>query len=162
VVGGSLVLPRSSGTPELGRSDISGPMPAIAGATLDGGSITPADYQGQVVVVNFWAAWCAPCRVEQPFLQRLHESYDERGVAFLGVDLRDDPAAARAHIDEFEVTYPSVEDPAGTLTGTDFGLLGIPATVVADRSGEMRYLFLGGVNEEELRDAIDDLTAQRS
>lgn len=151
---GSLLLPRGSGPPALGVTEVSGPMPEIAGATLHGGTVSADDYRGQVVVVNFWAAWCAPCRVEQPFLQRLHEEYGGRGVYFLGVDFRDDPAAARAHVEEFGVTYPSVQDPAGKITGTDFGLPGVPATIVVDRSGEMRYSFLGEVEEDELEDVL--------
>ncbi|MBI4259020.1 MAG: TlpA family protein disulfide reductase [Actinobacteria bacterium] len=143
--------------PALGQGELSGPMPALAGETLDGGRIGPADYRGEIVVLNFWAAWCAPCRIEQPFLQRLHEEYADDGVVFLGIDYRDDAAAARAHIREFGVTYPSIEDPDGSITGARFGIPGVPATIVVDRTGEMRLRWLGAVNEEGLEGAIQEL-----
>jgi cytochrome c biogenesis protein CcmG/thiol:disulfide interchange protein DsbE len=158
VAGLSAYLLRSDGQ-EIGVNEASGPMPEVAGETLDGGRFGPSDYDGKVVVVNFWAAWCAPCRVEQPILQSMHEEWSDEGVVFVGVDYRDDPAAARAHLREFGTTYPSIEDADGNLAGARFGLAGVPATVVADQTGEMRYLFLGAVEEDELRAALEELTA---
>jgi cytochrome c biogenesis protein CcmG/thiol:disulfide interchange protein DsbE len=82
-------------------------------------------------------------------LEAAWERYRDRGVYFLGVNERDDPAAASAYLEEFGVTYPSVEDPAGTYAG-DFGFVGLPDTYVVDRSGTMRSWAFGAVGEEEL------------
>jgi thiol-disulfide isomerase/thioredoxin len=163
VLAGGLVafLLREDGQ-ALGVNQASGPLPELAGETLDGGTFGPDDYRGKVTVVNFWAAWCAPCRVEQPVLQSMSEEWADRGVAFVGVDYRDDPAAARAHLDEFGVTYPSIEDRDGNLAGAEFGLAGVPATVVADATGQMRFLFLGAVEEDELTDALEELTSEQA
>ena len=137
--------------------EISGPMPALQGDAVVGGSVTPDVYRGKVVVVNFWASWCGPCRREQPGLQRLSEEYDGR-VAFVGVNFTDDPAAAKEYVREFGVTYPSVRDPDGSI-GFDFSIPYLPATVLVDGSGQMRYRLLGAQPEERLRDYLEELLA---
>jgi thiol-disulfide isomerase/thioredoxin len=159
-IGVIAVLTSASRGPNLEGGTYSGPLPRLSGPTLTGGTVSPADYRGKVVVVNFWAAWCGPCRVEQPILQDAWEERRDDGVFFLGIDYNDDPAAARAHVREFGVTYPSLEDPDKRITGVEFGVAGIPATIVADRRGQMRYLFVGAVSEAELTAALDELTAE--
>jgi len=154
----ALVACTRSPASDLGLSAIAEPLPALSGETLQGGAVTPADYRGRVVVVNFWATWCGPCRREQPALQRLWERFESRGVYFLGVDTRDDPAAARAWIEEFGVTYPSIQDASGAYAD-DFAYVGLPDTYVADRSGTMRYQVLGEIDPDELARAIEDVLA---
>jgi thiol-disulfide isomerase/thioredoxin len=134
--------------------EISRPMPEIQGEWINGGPVTRADYEGKVVLVNFWGEWCGPCRKEQPALQRLSEEYEGR-VQFIGVDFRDDQAKALEHIREFGVTYPSVVDD-GPLSYR-FQLPYVPGTFLVDRSGEMRYLLLGAHEEDELRRYIEEL-----
>ncbi|MEX2458106.1 MAG: TlpA disulfide reductase family protein [Actinomycetota bacterium] len=147
--------PRAADGPELGVKEISGPMPAIDGESLAGGGrVVREDYAGKVVVVNFWASWCAPCRREQPALQAVWERHRDDGVAVIGVNFRDDDDSARAYLREFEVGYPSVVDFPGTLLGR-FGIPGLPGTVIVDASGEMRFRVLGTVNVGLLEDLID-------
>ena len=138
--------------------EVSGPMPRVEGRALVGGiPIGPSLYGGKVVVVNFWAAWCGPCRREQPGLQRLWEEYADEGVQFLGVNFNDDDAAAREYVREYSVTYPSVTDD-GPLAHA-FGIPYLPATMIVDRGGEMRYRLLGAQPEERVREYVMELLA---
>lgn len=143
-----------------GPIEVSGPMPAIDEPSInDQGEVTPSLYRGKVVLVNFWASWCGPCRREQPGLSRLWEEYRDRGVQFLGVDFRDDRAAGLAYLDEFEVAYPSVEDPTGIIAHR-FGVPYLPATVLVDARGEMRLRLVGAQTEEALRVHLEELLAE--
>ena len=142
----------------LGAKRMSSPAPALAGDDLNGEPVALADLRGDVVVVNFWATWCDPCRDEQPTLERIRRDYQERGVEFLGVDERDDVAAARAWVEEFDVTYPSLQDPSGSWAD-DFDLFGYPDTFVVDASGTIRWAIYGQTSEEQLRRLIDRILA---
>jgi peroxiredoxin len=124
-------------------SKLSGPMPAIAADTLLGGAVSPSSYAGKVVLVNFWAWWCAPCVREQPGLEALWRQLAPTGrVAFIGVNYRDQSKPARAYAQRFGVTYPLVSDPEGSL-GAAFGVPFLPATVLADPTGSLRYRMVG-------------------
>jgi cytochrome c biogenesis protein CcmG, thiol:disulfide interchange protein DsbE len=146
----------------LGISAVSTPLPHLVGAAVDpaAGKIASSDFKGKVMVVNFWAVWCGPCRAEQPILQSLWQRYRDRGVVFLGVDERDDPAAAQAQLRDLGVTYPSLSDPDGRYA-TDFGFFGLPNTYVVDRTGTIRYQVIGRVHTEaELATLIDRMLAR--
>ncbi len=151
----------SSGSDPLGAKATSSPAPALAGETLDGSHTSLADRRGSVVVVNFWATWCGPCRAEQPDLERIHRAYQDRGVEFLGVNERDDPAAARAWVAKFEVTYPSIVDEAGAWAD-DFALFGYPDTFVVDADGTIRWVIYGQTDGPQLRAAIDQVLTSAS
>jgi cytochrome c biogenesis protein CcmG/thiol:disulfide interchange protein DsbE len=122
----------------------------------DGTPIALSSFRGHVVVLNFWASWCAPCRVEAPGLRRVSEQYRDRGVRFLGVDYRDDDAAARAFIGEFRLRYPSVTDPSGSLAD-NYRLIGFPTTFIIDPAGTIRYRFVGYLDEQVLQEALNDV-----
>jgi len=160
--GGALValVAAAERPPGVGPIEASGTMPAIEEASInDMGPVSPSLYRGKVVLVNFWASWCGPCRREQPGLSRLWEEYKDRGVQFLGVDFKDDSAAGLAYLDEFEVAYPSVEDPTGIIAHR-FGVPYLPATVLVGADGEMRLRLVGAQTEETLRVHLDDLLAE--
>jgi thiol-disulfide isomerase/thioredoxin len=145
----------------LGVSAVSTPLPRLVGAAVDpkAGQIASTEFKGKVLVVNFWAVWCGPCRAEQPILQSLWQRYRDRGVVFLGVDERDDPAAAHAQLKDLGVTYPSLSDPDGRYA-TDFRFFGLPNTYVVDRTGTIRYQVIGRVHSaEELATLIDRMLA---
>jgi cytochrome c biogenesis protein CcmG/thiol:disulfide interchange protein DsbE len=125
----------------------------------DGTPIALSSLRGHVVVLNFWASWCAPCRLEAPGLRRVSEQYRERGVRFLGVAYRDDDAAARAFVDEFRLTYPSVTDPSGSLAYS-YELIGFPTTFLIDPAGTIRYRFVGYLDEDVLEEALNDVLSR--
>jgi thiol-disulfide isomerase/thioredoxin len=128
---------------KLRFSRVSGPMPAIAADGLMGGAVSPSSYAGKVVLVNFWASWCAPCVREQPGLEALWRQLESSGrVAFIGVNYRDQSKPARSYAQRFSVTYPLVSDPEGSL-GAAFGVPFLPATIMADPSGRLRYRMVG-------------------
>lgn len=123
------------------------------------GSLRLSSLRQQVVVLNFWASWCAPCRLEAPDLQSTWEDYRDRGVRFVGVDELDDRFAAQGFIREFAITYPSVFDPSGSLAD-DYAFIGLPATYVIDRDGMIRYRFQGFLDGGTLRSSLDDVLAE--
>jgi peroxiredoxin len=137
------------------------PAPQFREPALGGGTIDWRDYAGKVVVVNFWASWCGPCRREAPALQGLWEEYRARGVRFLGVNFNDDPAAARAYEEEFGITYPSVSDPTGKVAHL-FQMLALPTTYVVGRDGWIAYHFTGIITEPLLRDSLEDVMGEDS
>ncbi len=136
-----------------------GPAPNFALPTLAGdATLALQSFRGSVVVLNFWASWCAPCREEAPDLERAAVAYRSRGVRFLGVDERDDAAAALAFQREFKISYPSVFDPAGSLAD-DYQLVGLPTTYVISRDGRLLYKFTGFLDKATLTSTLDAVLA---
>jgi cytochrome c biogenesis protein CcmG/thiol:disulfide interchange protein DsbE len=143
--------------------DIAGEQaPRLALPKLDGGGrASLADYRGQVVVLNYWASWCDPCRDESPLLQRWHERLQEDGATVLGVDVQDLEDDARDFIEEYGLTYPMLRDGPGD-TREDFGILGLPETFVIDRSGRIAAIKRGPVDDEFMREHVVPLLEERS
>jgi thiol-disulfide isomerase/thioredoxin len=141
-----------------GVSEVSGAMPELSGTSLQGEPVSPADYEDRVVVVNFWATWCGPCRREQPALSRVQAQQGSDGAMFIGVNFRDDAAAARAYLAEFGVAYPSLEDASGSVAHR-FGVPYLPATIVADPQGELRFRAVGAIDEATLTELIAEASS---
>jgi thiol-disulfide isomerase/thioredoxin len=142
----------------LAVTDVSGRMPVLSGRALEGGTVDLATYRGRPVVVNFWATWCGPCRQEQPALSAAHRAAGADGPVFIGVNFRDDRAAARAYLKEFSVDYPSLEDASGSLAYA-FDVPYLPATIFIDATGEMRYRAVGALDARHLDDLIDRISS---
>jgi peroxiredoxin len=124
-------------------------------------SVSLGDFRGRIVVLNVWASWCLPCREEAPDLQATWQAYRSLGVQFLGSNYADDRDAARAFVEEFGITYPSVFDPSGRLAA-DFGFFGLPSTFVIDGSQRIRVRLTGYVTTRDLRKILDQLLAEAS
>ena len=128
------------------------------GVTAEGDAVSSADYEGQVVVLNFWYAACPPCRVEAPDLEKLHVSLEDESVSFLGVNVRDQADTARTFETETGVTYPSVIDANdGNLLLAFAGTVApnaVPTTLVIDKQGRVAARFLGQVESPSALDTI--------
>ena len=128
---------------------ISGAAPVLEGETLTGDTLTPSDYAGRVLVVNLWGTWCDPCEREQPILVAAHREAGPDGPFFIGIDERDAPAAALEWIEDYDVGYPNLSDPSGSLAYR-FGVPFLPATIVIDADGLLRYRVVGEIDRETL------------
>jgi cytochrome c biogenesis protein CcmG/thiol:disulfide interchange protein DsbE len=143
---------------QKGTIGLGSPLPEFSLQTFDGQTINSADLQGKVVVINFWASWCPPCKEEAPFLESAWRSYAQRDdVIFLGLAYADTPADSQAYLKEFDITYPNAPD-LGTRIYTRFRATGVPETYIFDRSGKLAYkILLPFSSEAQLRQAIDPL-----
>jgi cytochrome c biogenesis protein CcmG/thiol:disulfide interchange protein DsbE len=133
--------PRYIQSPLIGRL-----APDFTLTLFDGGTISLEDLRGKAVLLNFWASWCPPCRVEAPALQAAWERYKDKEVVFLGVNIQDKEKDARAFIKEFGITYLNGRDPSGRVS-LDYGTWGIPETFFIDREGRITYKQVGAVEQ---------------
>jgi len=138
---------------------VGAPAPEFALSLFDGGALSLADLRGSVVVVNFWASWCAPCRDEAPVLERVWLEYEDQGVVFVGVNFRDVPAKAVAFIEEFDITYPNGLDPYNRVSRA-YGITGVPETFLIAKDGRLAEHHIGPITEAGLRAALEVLLQQ--
>lgn len=140
------------------------PAARISATTLTGGHVEVPVRSAAVTVVNLWASWCAPCQTETPVLVRAARQAALQHVAFVGLDERDDPAAARAFARAHGVGYPIVADPQGLLAAKIPGVpaSALPVTLVLDAAGHVRWRHAGAVTDDQLRRAIRAASAVAS
>jgi thiol-disulfide isomerase/thioredoxin len=134
-------------------------VPALEGTTLDGDPLAISDWKGDIVVINVWGSWCAPCRAETPDLVRLANETKDRGVRFLGVDTRDSISSAQAFVKKFDVPYPSLFDDGGQTLLSFREVIPtavIPSTVVVDRQGRVAARIIGPVTYNTLNGLLQD------
>lgn len=137
----------------------SGPAPDFSLTGFDGRKVTLNELRGQVVIVNFWASWCPPCREEAAYLEQTWRKYKDRGVVFIGVDYVDTEKEALAYIQEFDITYINGPD-IGTAISDAYNIQGVPETFYVSKSGELRGVRIGPVKSPELDQKIDELLAE--
>jgi cytochrome c biogenesis protein CcmG/thiol:disulfide interchange protein DsbE len=146
----------------VGPGDLAPPLtrsavPDIAVTDLHGKSWKLADHRGQVVLLNFWATWCPPCREETPGLVRLGNAYAQNGLAILGVSLDEDgaPDVVREFVTRFRIPYPVA------LPGEHFALANavqsLPTTLLIDKRGRLAKVYRGAASESTFRTDVDSL-----
>ncbi len=127
-------------------------------------TISLQDFAGRVVVINVWGQWCAPCRAEMPQLQQVYDATRDEGVAFLGIDVRDnDIDAPRDFITDRKITFPSIYDPAMRTMiafGGRYPATVIPSTIVVDREHRVAAVFLRELLAEDLLPLVRRLAAE--
>jgi thiol-disulfide isomerase/thioredoxin len=135
--------------------------PAVSGDLLGGGTFDLAAQKGHVVVVNFWASWCAPCRAEAADLEGVYKATKDSGVVFVGINIRDDKDKAIAFHDG-RASYPSLFDPAGkiSLAFSDVPPSAIPSTLVIDRDGRIASITRRDIRKAELQPLVEQVVTE--
>lgn len=145
--------PQSRGT----IGDLSGP------ALMEDRTLRLSDFAGKVVVINVWGSWCAPCRTETPELEKVFDETEALGVAFLGIDVRDERSAARDFVTDRHVRYPSIFDPSMRsliALGKGYPTSVVPTTMVLDRKHRVAAVFLRALLAEDLRPVVQRIAAE--
>lgn len=137
----------------------SGMAPDFTLTSFDGETVTLSELRGQVVIINFWASWCPPCRDEAPYLESTWRKYKDKGVFFIGVDYADTEKEALAYIDEFDITYFNGPD-VGTIISQEYRMDGVPETYFVAKNGELRGTKIGPLFPPELDQRIEELLAE--
>ena len=135
---------------------------ALSGTGLTGEAIDIAAWRGDVVVINVWGSWCAPCREEAPILAATSAAYADQGVRFVGINVRDNSAAAIAFEESYGISYPSIDDSNGKALlslAEHLPGAGVPVTLLLDRDGRPAARVLGAVQESTLTALVDTVLA---
>lgn len=135
------------------------PAPDWSLTTLDGQTLNLAHLRGKVVVLNFWASWCAPCRAEADALENVWREYQARGVAFIGVSFKNVDSAARRFVHDLDITYPTGKDPYGR-TARAYGVYAVPETFFISKAGLLSSRHVGEITEAKLRSVLEELLGQ--
>ena len=140
------------------------PLPTISGQTLDGEELSTEQFAGQVLVVNVWGSWCAPCRIEATALEQVATDLADEGVQFLGIDIRDQLTSARLFQEQKQISYPSIFDPdSSTLLEVPSSLYPVatPTTYVIDHEGRVAVRILDRTTAPTLAGLVRDVLAEQ-
>jgi cytochrome c biogenesis protein CcmG, thiol:disulfide interchange protein DsbE len=144
------------------RSSAAGPVPLMSLApeftltTFDGQSYHSADLRGKVVVINFWASWCQPCKEEAPELENTWRHYKDQNVLFLGIGYVDTETEALGYLKQFDITYPNGPD-LGTRISQAYRIRGVPETYFIDTAGRLVFSKIGPTTQAEMMSVIEPL-----
>ncbi len=136
-----------------------GMAPDFTLTSFDGRTYTLSELRGQVVIINFWASWCPPCREEAAYLESTWRKYQDKGVIFIGVDYADAEKPALAYIDEFDITYFNGPD-LGTRISQKYNIKGVPETYYVAKDGSLKGNQIGPLFPPKLDNRIDELLAE--
>ena len=153
IVGAGVLGWRLAGVPagEAPEGEVPRP-PDVRLAALGGGTVGFEDFEGQIVVVDFWASWCGPCRLQAKILASMHEDMGDR-VQFLAINLGEDLQTVERYVAKHAFPYPVLMDPQ-ELLGIDLKIYALPTVMVLDRAGRVAYLEPGISDRPTLADAL--------
>ena len=123
-------------------ASIQGKAPNFTLKSNTGKNVKLSELRGQVILLNFWASWCGPCRQEMPLLEKLHKRYSALGFTVLGVNVEEDPRKAKTLLKDISVSFPILFDTSNKVS-KEYNVSAMPSTVMIDRDGNMRYLHKG-------------------
>ena len=124
------------------------PAPDFTLKSHSGQNLKLSEHRGEVVLINFWASWCGPCRQEMPLLSELHNKYKALGFTVLGVNVEQDSSEAKKLLKQMPVSFPVLFD-NNSVVSKQYDVVAMPSTVLVDRNGKMRYLHKGYKPGEE-------------
>jgi len=125
-----------------GAATVKGPAPNFTLKSMGGKNLKLSEMTGNVVLINFWASWCGPCREEMPLLNALHKKYQPLGFTVLGVNVEENVDGARGFLKNVPVDFPILLDNTNEVS-KQYKVVAMPTTVVVDRDGNMRFLHEG-------------------
>jgi cytochrome c biogenesis protein CcmG/thiol:disulfide interchange protein DsbE len=135
------------------------PAPDFALAGLDGAPVRLSELRGQVVLVNYWATWCGPCRAEMPMIQAAYDEYRERGFAVLAVNAREDRQTVAAYLAEGRLSFPALLDHDGAV-GAAYQATVMPSSFFIDRAGVVRAVYKGPMSRAVIAGTVEQLLAE--
>ena len=141
----ALVMALPASAAEVGKT-----APDFTLKALTGENMKLSEMTGNVVLINFWASWCGPCREEMPLLNALHNKYEALGFTVLGVNVEENTDSARGFLKDFPVDFPVLLDSSNQVS-EQYKVIAMPTTVVVDRDGNMRYLHQGYKTGDEAK-----------
>lgn len=158
---GTFALLGALSTPVLAAKTLQGEAPDFTLKSNSGKNLRLSELRGQVVMINFWASWCGPCRQEMPILDALHKRYAKAGFSVLGVNVEQDSGLADQLLKDIPVSFPVLYDPDSVVSKL-YAVDAMPSTVMVDRDGRMRYLHRGYKPgyEDDYRDQIVELLSE--
>lgn len=130
----------------------------LLNGTTSGATLDLANLRGKVVLLDFWASWCPPCRQEAPDLAEVYREFQGAAVDFVGIDIWDGRQDALDHLDRYDVPYPNGIDSEG-LIAIDYGVRGIPEKIFINQDGVIVKKFVGPINAEVLRQTLTQMLA---
>ena len=160
---GSLVVAAALLAVPAIAADATGPAAEFKLQSRSGPAVSLSSLKGQVVLINFWATWCGPCRKEMPFLEQIQKKYAPLGFTLVGVNVEEDSRLMDAFLNDVPVTFPILLDPANSVSKL-YNVSAMPSTVIVDRKGNVRFIHQGYQtgDESKYQDMIRQLIREKA
>jgi peroxiredoxin len=155
-LGGGLqrLLPRDTAPTSTG--DEGQPAPSFALESVEGSQVRLEDQRGKVVLVNFWATWCVPCRAEMPEIESAYRSYRDQGFEVLAVNVFESPVEIQPFMSELDLSFPALLDSDGAVSRL-YRARGLPSSFLIDRQGVVQYVKVGALTGDALEEQLTKL-----